>query len=148
MSAVIIVPTQEPSTVDHEFTATTVGGREMSIVVTAMREVSADVVLADVKASLAESVKVSVSDESGPSPWWYVAMVAVFTWLCVGLLFVAGYIIVDGAALLPDGTRWPELIPFAGGQTLGTGLVRVWLLTGPAIALAFVYVRLKEGSAR
>ncbi|MBB5546599.1 hypothetical protein [Paraburkholderia fungorum] len=141
MSTIVIMPVSQSSTVEHQFRTTTVGGRELILTVTAMRDTSHKAVLEDVKKSLHPGAKIEPYDE--PIGFGSVLFFWVIAWGLSGAACVVGAIIADMAGLVNmapvfgSPSTWPTWLPLVGGLNVGPGLVRLWLVFGPAL-LAFM----------
>lgn len=146
MNTVVVMPVSESPTRSHEFKAVTIGGREMLISVTAMKDMSEAAVLNDVRKSLAEGVEVSQHDEPvGIGTAFFIWIIAC---AITALVMFFGYMVATMAGLISNGfsapTMWPDWVPMVGGLLAGTGLVRIWMLCGLVLAFLFLWLWKQE----
>lgn len=141
MSTVVIMPVSQSPTITHRFKTTTSAGREMVPTVTAMRDVRPQAVLDDLRKSFPPDAIVEPYDD--PNGFGTVLGIWAMLWIFVGVVFAVGAMVADMAGLVAlvgitgPASTWPAWIPMIGSLNVGPGLVRLWLVLGPAL-LAFL----------
>lgn len=143
MSTVIVPAASQPTTKDHCFRMITKGGREAIVTVTAMRDITPEAVLADVRQSLAPDAELKPYPCENPFGFWFgfwsVLGMFLFLWVVAGLLTLLGAMVCDVAGFITldsvEGVAslWPSWVPLAGGLHVVPGLTRLWLLVGGII---------------
>lgn len=133
--SVIIIPQSRPTTKTHEFTGVSEAGRKVTISVVAGVDVQPSAVLADLRNSMPGISDLAVKKHD-------VGLFGTMGMLLVLWMFFALVVALICLALATSDfvdfyARWPEYIPIAGGESIGTGMFRVWVAAIPVVCIAF-----------
>lgn len=134
----LIIPSR-PTTRPHAFVGVTGGGREVSLSVTAVVDITESAVLADLRASMPGISALRVKDASAPGLLG-IMFIMFMLWLLFAFVVAFICLLVGGAGFIDFHERWAEYLPIIGGERIGKGLFRAWVAAIPVVAIVFPLV--------
>lgn len=130
---VIVIPAGA-TTKTHEFTGISEAGRKVNVSVVASVDIEPAAVLADLQASMPGVSELGVKewDEPGPVAVVFILFGIWFGVLGIGILFC---FILAVSGFVDFYASWPNYVPIAGGESLGRGLFRLWVVGIPLVTI-------------